>query len=108
MVAGVAIFALYEVSTALSGREQRRAEASGWGPAAKVDVKVSERRGSRTWVALFSCYRNVRLVFLVTTLIQETINSGTLIIPGIVFYAVVLQRLVIPFAPICVRSRVMY
>ncbi|CAM9670512.1 unnamed protein product [Laminaria digitata] len=39
MVAGVAIFALYEVSTALSGREQRRVAASGWGPDAKVDAK---------------------------------------------------------------------
>lgn len=43
MVAGVAIFALYEVSTALSGREQGRIEASGWGPAAKVNAKVRER-----------------------------------------------------------------
>lgn len=42
MVAGVAIFALYEVSTALSGREQRRVAAEGWGPDVKVDAKVRQ------------------------------------------------------------------
>lgn len=44
MVAGVAIFALYEASTALSGREQRRVEGAGWDPAAKGNAKVSERQ----------------------------------------------------------------
>lgn len=41
MVAGGAIFALYEVSTALSVREQRRLEAAGWGPVTKIAAKVS-------------------------------------------------------------------
>lgn len=40
MVAGAAIFALYEVSTALSVREQRRAEGTGQGPITKVAAKV--------------------------------------------------------------------
>lgn len=41
MVAGGAIFALYEVSTALSVREQRRLEAAGRGPVTKTTAKVS-------------------------------------------------------------------
>ena len=43
MVAGGAIFALYEVSTALSVREQRRLEAAGSGPIAKVAAKVCHK-----------------------------------------------------------------
>lgn len=48
MGAGVAIFSLYEVTTALSGREQREIEAAAGGGAsaaeAKRDAKVSGRR----------------------------------------------------------------
>lgn len=43
MVAGVGIFALYEVSTALSVREQRRLEAAGGGPVFKIAAKVCPR-----------------------------------------------------------------
>ncbi|CAM9350401.1 unnamed protein product [Pylaiella littoralis] len=39
MVAGGAIFALYEVSTALSVREQKRLEAAGGGPVTKIAAK---------------------------------------------------------------------
>lgn len=42
MVAGGAIFALYEVSTALSEREQKRLEAAGGGPVTKAATKVRE------------------------------------------------------------------
>lgn len=43
MVAGGAIFALYEVSTALSVREQRRLEAAGDSPVAKIAAKVCQQ-----------------------------------------------------------------
>lgn len=42
MVAGGAIFALYEVSTALSVREQKRLEAAGAGPVTKITAKVRQ------------------------------------------------------------------
>lgn len=41
MVAGGAIFALYEVSTALSVREKKRLEAAGGVPVTKIATKVS-------------------------------------------------------------------
>lgn len=45
MVAGAAIFALYEVSTALSTREQREIQAAGGGLTAKIPAKVRQTRG---------------------------------------------------------------
>ncbi|CAM9281204.1 unnamed protein product, partial [Hapterophycus canaliculatus] len=42
MVAGAAIFALYEVSTALSVREQRRVEEAGQGAITKVAAKAKK------------------------------------------------------------------
>lgn len=47
MVAGAAIFALYEVSTALSTREQRQIQEAGGGLTTKFPGKVRQTRGDR-------------------------------------------------------------
>ncbi len=52
---GGAIFALYEVSTALSEREQRRLEAAGGGPVAKVATKVRELVAWKTSCCRVQC-----------------------------------------------------
>lgn len=51
MVAGAAIFALYEVSTALSVRERRRVEGTGQGAITKVAAKVSLSSSLRSKVS---------------------------------------------------------